>query len=94
MIVVGLLTVEIFIPTSASLKDKRVILNSIKDRLRKKYNVSVAEADYQDKWQRSLLVIAAVSESRSHIDESLNKVFQFLDADVGYEIIKYNFEIR
>jgi len=94
MTAVGVLNLEIFIPASGSLKDKRMILNSIKDRLHKKFNVSVAETDYQDKWQRSQLSIAIVSDSHKHVEEVLNKIFQFLDQDHGYEITKYNFEYR
>ncbi len=90
--IVGILSVEIIIPSAASLKDKRKIVLSVKDRLRKKFNVSVAETGYQDKWQRSVLGVAAISEKRSFVDECLNKVFDFLDNEVSFEIIKYNFE--
>jgi uncharacterized protein YlxP (DUF503 family) len=94
MTVVGVLSVEIFIPASRSLKDKRMILNSIKDRLHKKFNVSVAETGFQEKWQRAEISVAAISDSHKHIEEVLNKIFQLLDADVGYEITKYNFDYR
>ena len=49
---VGLLTLEIYIPDSHSLKDKRQILRSLKDRLRARFNVAVAELDHNDAWQR------------------------------------------
>ena len=90
--IVGILSVEIIIPSAASLKDKRKIVLSVKDRLRKKFNVSAAEVGYQDKWQRSLLGVAAVSEKRKFVEECLNKVFDFLDNEVSFEIVKYNFE--
>jgi uncharacterized protein YlxP (DUF503 family) len=51
-IIVGLCTVELFIPESQSLKDKRQVLLSLKDRLREKFNLSVAEVDGQDLWQK------------------------------------------
>jgi uncharacterized protein YlxP (DUF503 family) len=89
---VGILSVEIIIPSAASLKEKRKIVLSIKDRLRKKFNVSVAETGYQDKWQRSLIGIAVISEKRNFVDECLNKAFDFLDNEVSFEIVKYNFE--
>ena len=91
---IGLLTVEILIPVSASLKEKRVVLNSIKDRLRKKFNVAVAEVGYQDKWQRSLIAIVNVSSKKSFVEEVLGKVFQLLDSNLNFEIIRYNFEYR
>ena len=90
--IVGILSVEIIIPSAASLKDKRKIVLSIKDRLRKKFNVSVAEIEYQDKWQRSVLGVAIISGKRNFVEESLNKVFDFLDNEISFEIIKYNFE--
>ena len=52
-IIVGLCTVELFIPESQSLKDKRQVLLSLKDRLREKFNLSVAEVDGQDLWQKA-----------------------------------------
>jgi len=90
--VVGILSVEIIIPSAASLKDKRKIILSVKDRLRKKFNVSAAEAGFQDKWQRSLIGVAVVSEKQQFVEECLNKVFDFLDNEVSFEIVKYNFE--
>ncbi len=90
--ILGLLTVEILIPASTSLKDKRVILRSIKERLRKKFNVSVAEVDFQDKWKRSRLAVATVSAKRKYVEETLSKIFQNLDGDFKFEIIHYEFE--
>ena len=88
---VGVLTIEIMIPASASLKEKRMVLNKIKDKS-KKYNISIAETDYQDKWQRAGLAIVTVSGAQIHVQETLNKVFSLLDNDYAFEIIKYKFE--
>ena len=60
-IIVGLCTVELFIPESQSLKDKRQVLLSLKDRLREKFNLSVAEVDGQDLWQKAVLGLACVA---------------------------------
>ena len=57
---VGLLTLELHIAEAQSLKDKRQVLRSLKDRLRAKFNVAVAELDFEDKWQRS--VVGVVNE--------------------------------
>ena len=70
---VGLLTVELHIPGARSLKDKRRILASVKDRVRK-LNVSVAEIDHLDIHQRSRLGIAAVASHRDHVDRVLDGV--------------------
>ncbi|MDO8357540.1 MAG: DUF503 domain-containing protein [Nitrospirota bacterium] len=61
-IIVGLCTVELFIPGSQSLKDKRQVLLSLKDRLREKFNLSVAEVDGQDLWQKAVLGLACVAK--------------------------------
>jgi len=92
--IVGLLSVEILIPGSASLKEKKMVLKSVKDRVRKKFNVSVAEIGYQDKWQRSFLACALVTEKEKFAQEALNKIFDFLDKEPAFEIIKFNFEYR
>ena len=70
---VGLLTVDLHLPGARSLKDKRRILASVKDRVRK-LNVSVAEIDYLDAHQRARLGIAAISSHRDHVDRVLEGV--------------------
>lgn len=92
--IVGLLTIEIFIPASASLKDKRMVLNRIRDRIHSKFNVSVAEVDFMDKWQRSLVAVAVVTSQRTFAEDVLNKIFQLLDGDLNFEISKYSIEYR
>jgi len=92
--IVGILTIDIIIPTSASLKDKRMALNHIRDRVNSKFNVSVAEVDFLDKWQRSLVAIAMVSAQRAFAEDVLNKIFQLLDTDLNFEISKYTIEFR
>jgi uncharacterized protein len=68
--IVGLLSVELFIPHARSLKDKRMVLRSIKDRL-KKFNVAVAEVEHQEVWQRAGLGIVAISTTSEHVDREL-----------------------
>jgi len=91
---VGILTIEIRIPSSSSLKEKRMVLNRIKDRTRKRFNVSVAETDYTDKWQRSELAFALVAGQYGYVEEVLNKLFNQLDSDDMYEIIRYEVEYK
>lgn len=64
---------ELRLDESHSLKDKRHYVQSLKDRLRK-FNVSVAEIDYQDLWQRGLLAVAVVSADQSHAGQVLQSV--------------------
>ena len=71
--VVALLTVELHLYGSQSLKDKRMVLRRLKDRL-KKFNVGVAEVDHQDLWQRAALAVVTVSTDQAHADRELAAV--------------------
>ncbi len=72
--VIGLLRVEIHYPESGSLKTKRMTLKSLTDRLRRQFNVSLAEVEHQNLWQRSVLAIVTVNTDRSHADSTLSKI--------------------
>jgi uncharacterized protein YlxP (DUF503 family) len=71
--VVALLTIELHVPGSQSLKDKRMVLRRIKDRL-KKFNVAVSEVEHQDLWQRAALAVVTVSTDEKHADRELAAV--------------------
>jgi uncharacterized protein len=71
--VVALLTIELFIPGSQSLKDKRMVVRRIKDRIRK-FNVAVSEVEHQDLWQRAGLAVVTVSSDQQHADRELAAV--------------------
>jgi len=90
---IGSMQVELHLPGALSLKEKRFALKSIKTKLRNQFNISIAEIDYHDKWQRSLLGIACVSKDRRFIDEALSKVIQFIDRDHRVEIIDHIIEV-
>ena len=64
---VGLLTLELHIAEARSLKDKRQILRSLKDRLRRKFNVAVAELDFQDVWQSATVGVVTLSAASQHV---------------------------
>jgi hypothetical protein len=71
---VGVLTLELHIEGAQSLKDKRHTVKSLKDRLRSKFNVAVAEIDYQDLWQRALVAAVTVSSDRTRAEQVLQLV--------------------
>ena len=71
--VVGLLSVELHVPGSRSLKDKRMVLRRIKDRV-KKFNVAVSEVEHHDLWQRAGLAFVTVSTDEQHADRELAAV--------------------
>ena len=74
MPVIGVLTLEIHIEEAHSLKEKRHVVKSLKDRLRNRFNVAVAEIDYQDSWQRALLSAVTVSADHVHAEGVLQSV--------------------
>ena len=84
---VGVLVIELFIPESGSLKSKRYAIRSIKDRLKNKFNVSVAEIDYADKWQRASIGVAAVSNESKLIESMLNKALDLVYGDRRVEVL-------
>ncbi|HVT92317.1 MAG TPA: DUF503 domain-containing protein [Bryobacteraceae bacterium] len=71
---IGVLTLELSLPDSHSLKDKRHTVRGLKDRLRSKFNVAVAEIAYQDTWQRSLVSAVTVSGDREYAERLLQLV--------------------
>ncbi len=65
---------ELRIETSHSLKEKRHVVKSLKDKLRHRHNISIAEVDYQDQWQHALLAAVTVSPSRQYAEQTLRAV--------------------
>jgi hypothetical protein len=89
---VGLLTLEIFIPDAHSLKDKRQILRSLKERLRGQFNVAVAELEHQDVWQRSVVGVVGISSDERHLQESLRAVMEESENFLGRDLISREIE--
>ncbi len=92
MTAVGLLTVDLQIPGSRSLKNKRKVVSSITSKLRHRFNVAVAEVDFQDKWQRCRVGVSAVSNDARHVDSQLRKVLDVIEG-MGLAVI-LDFEIE
>jgi uncharacterized protein YlxP (DUF503 family) len=90
---VGLLTLELHIPDAQSLKDKRQVLRSLKDKLRRQFNVAVAELDHQDVWQRSVIGVVTLSNEEKHVNEVLQKVLDEADRILGSILINQAIEI-
>ena len=83
---IGVLTLEMILQNSHSLKDKRHVVKSLKDRLRSKFNVAVAEIDYQDLWQRALVSAVTVASDRIHAEKVLQSVEEEAAALLGSEL--------
>ena len=90
---VGLLTLELQIQDAHSLKDKRQVLRSLKDKLRRRFNVAVAELDFQDVWNTSLVGIVTLSNAGQHVEETLQLVLADADRQLGRALVGHNVEI-
>ncbi len=90
--IVGVCTIELRLPETRSLKGKRQILKSMTTRVKNNFNVSIAEVDYQDKWQRALLGVAVVSTAHDHANGILSKVVNFVDSMYVAEMLDYHIE--
>ncbi|MGH2735008.1 MAG: DUF503 domain-containing protein [Actinomycetota bacterium] len=86
---------ELFIPASGSLKDKRAVVRSVTQTVAKKFNVSIAEVDHQDLWQRAALGVSCVSDSISHCRRVLQEVEKSIGRSAldGAEIVGREIEI-
>ena len=86
---IGVARFDLFIPASTSLKDKRQVVRSVTATIRNKYNVAVAEVDFQDLWQRSAIGVSCVSESAGQCRKVLHEV----EKVVGRSVIGFSAEI-
>ncbi len=76
--VVGLLKVEVHLPLAQSLKDKRSVLKSLRDQIRGRFNVAVAEVEPNEKWQRAVVGVATLGEDRARVEGLLKLVTEWL----------------
>ena len=91
--VVGLASIEIHIPECGSLKRKRQFLKSIKDRVKNRFNVSIAEVDHNDLWQRTTLGVSVVANQKLFADQVLAGVVDLISKESGIEILDYSIEL-
>ena len=91
-IYVALISFEIIISGSASLKAKRSVINRVKDRIRSRYNASIAEIGYLDKWQRAALGITLISNQKSKLQKDIDTIETTLRDITDMSISNYNVE--
>lgn len=89
---VGVCTLEFHLAGCHSLKEKRVFLNRLKGRLAARLNVAVAEVEYQDLWQRSVVAVVSVSSDRKVLDSIFQKVLREAESGVDGELLRYETE--
>ena len=90
---VALGMVELHLPAAQSLKDKRHVLKSLKDKVRHRFEVSIAEVDHHDSWQRATLALACVSHDARHANEVVDKAMDFIEAHLEGDVTDRSLEI-
>lgn len=91
--VIGVLELDLFIPEANSLKTKRQALRGLKDKIRRKFNVSVAETDNLDKWQRQTLAVACINSDRRFLNSVLSKIVDLVETHRSVELLKHTIEM-
>lgn len=90
--VIGVLTLELSIDGAFSLKEKRMVLNRVRDRLRRRFNVSIAEVADNDVWNHACLGVVAVSNSQPYVNGMLSKVVELVRTIRDCELEDYSLE--
>ncbi len=86
--------VQLYLPESRSLKDKRQVLKSLKDRLHNRFNASVAEVGFNELWQRSTVAFAVVSNGMDPAEEVISKAIRYIEDDGRVQVLDASVEER
>lgn len=90
---IGVCTIDLAIAGSQSLKEKRRVIRSVKDRVRNKFNVSIAEVDNLNLYQIGTLGIVCISNSNKQVNRVLSKIVDFVDEMRIAEIRRYEIQM-
>ena len=90
--IIGILQMDLRFSESHSLKEKRMILKSIKDRLRREFNIAVAEIDDQDRWQSARLGISSIGNDKRYVNGLLSRVERWAERQRDAELVSSQME--
>ncbi len=90
--IIGVLQAQLLIRESLSLKDKRRVVKSLKDRLASRFNISIAEVGALEAHQQAIIGVAMVSNDHTHVAGALDQVVRFMQGDPRAELIDYQIE--
>ncbi|MCC6207637.1 MAG: DUF503 domain-containing protein [Gammaproteobacteria bacterium] len=85
---VVLLTFDLMIPFSHSLKDKRRVIKGLKDRVRARFNAAVAEIGYLEEWQRSLIGVALLGNDPGHLEQGSSAIGRLIEETADIQLLK------
>ena len=89
---IAFLTLELNIEGAHSLKDKRQVVRSLKDRLRAHFNVAIAELEHQELWQRARVGVVSISGDARHLEESLDAIAAESERMLGRNLVSQEIE--
>lgn len=90
---IGILKLSLFIPDSDSLKEKRMVLHSLKAKIRNKFNVAITQIGDEDKWQKTTLAIVGVEKDRRNMNSVLSEIINFVENFNSTELINHEMEM-
>ena len=90
---IGILKLALFIYNSNSLKEKRMILHSLKAKLRNNFNVAVTQIDDEDKWQKATIAIVGAERDRKNMNSILSSIINFIEGFDGVDLIDHKIEL-
>jgi len=83
---IGMLVIDLFNEQFHSLKEKRQLLSSLKKRLKNKFNIAIAESDYQDLWQKAQIAIVSLGSTRTIVDNTFKEIEDFIFLNYAVQI--------
>ena len=90
---VGIARIELHLPGASSLKDKRSVVRSLKERIRHRVQAAVAEVDHQDLWQRASLGVTVVSGERGQVDSMLQSVRRLVESTYEAQLLEWEEQV-
>jgi len=90
---IGILKLSLFIHDSNSLKEKRMVLHSLKAKIRNKFNVAITQIGDEDKWQKTALAIVGVEKDRRNMNSILSEIINFVENFNSTELINHEMEL-
>jgi hypothetical protein len=90
---VAVLRIDLHLPHAQSLKDKRMAVRSVRDRLRKRFNVSVAELDHQQLWQRAEIGVASIGPDAGYLEEQLARALEDVERTLPECIVRGSIDL-
>jgi uncharacterized protein YlxP (DUF503 family) len=90
---IGILQLDLSIPEALNLKDKRRVILSLKDRIANTHNVSVAEVDRLDEYQRCIMGVAMISNDKRYVEGGLSKIVDMVKMNAGVNLVDYQIEM-